>query len=175
MIKNDSKPKKVPKYILNEIDSRFKYNSITGDIRYKKRVSRNTDIGFLAGTIKTNTGYGKIFVGGRVLQSHRVAWYLYYGKMPKQYIDHVNGDKLDNRIKNLREVTKRENSQNIKKPYPKNKCGYLGVCRTNKSLSYSAAIRIKGKTTHIGVFKTAIEAHEAYLKVKRKHHKTCTI
>jgi len=55
--------------------------------------------------------------------AHRLAWYLYYGVMPRYEIDHINGDKGDNRIENLREVTP---SQNIRYSKQRHLGGYYG-------------------------------------------------
>lgn len=168
-------PKKISKEILKIFNLRFKYNSRSGDITYKKRVSKNTNIGILAGHINKKRGYRAINVNGRLFPSHRIAWYLYYGKMPKEYIDHKNGNKLDNRIVNLREVTKGENNQNTRIPRKDNTSGYLGVsfCNTNKK--FISQIRFNGKKIRIGYFDFAIDAYNAYLITKRRLHKTCTI
>lgn len=71
-------------------------------------------------------GYLKIKIKGRTFSAHRLAWFLYYGKEPTLEIDHINGDRADNRICNLREVTRAENNYNR---YHKvnSKTGYIGI------------------------------------------------
>ena len=93
---------------------------------------------------------------------HRIIAYTYLGldiNNPKKVIDHINRDKLDNQVSNLRIVSQQENSFNTKsKGYYK--CG-------NK---YQAKIKINGKTICLGRFETEAEAHNAYLIAKQIHH-----
>ena len=87
--------------------------------------------------------------------AHRIAWLMYYGEWPKNYIDHINQDSTDNRIKNLRDVTNAENHKNISL-YKNNKTGYIGVdIYKNK---YRARIRVDGIRKSLGVYDTAEEA-----------------
>jgi hypothetical protein len=91
---------------------------------------------------------------------HQYAWYCCYGTSLK-CIDHINRDKLDNRIDNLREVSFNQNSWNQKK----NSKGYS----FNKGL-YQARIRINGRLTSLGYYKTEEEAHKSYIDAKKLHH-----
>lgn len=105
--------------------------------------------------------------------AHRLAWLYVHGEWPSKHLDHLNGNRTDNRIENLRQVSVAENAENTRRPHRDNKSGYLGVCK--KRGKWLAVIQIKGKYTRIGLFDTPEMAHEAYLAEKRKHHKACTI
>ena len=104
--------------------------------------------------------------------AHRLAWLYVYGEWP-EHVDHINGNPTDNRIQNLRSVTHAINMQNQRKPQVDNALGFLGVSRHGPS--FRASIRIAGKKTELGVFKTPELAHAAYLTAKRLHHPGCTI
>lgn len=119
------------------------------------------------GTIRKD-GYIKISYKRNSLLAHRVVWAIHYGRMPTDIIDHINGDKTDNRISNLREVNKSINGQNRKTATKKNPTGYLGVhLHAGK---YCASIKFNGKKIHLGRYETAEEAHKVYLEEKRKLH-----
>jgi hypothetical protein len=97
------------------------------------------------------------------------------GDWPADQLDHINGDKLDNRIANLREVSNQENTQNYRKAKRNSKTGYLGVCHEPRGNSYVAYLRIDGRTRNLGTYQTPKEAHAAYLSAKRQHHQGCTL
>lgn len=81
------------------------------------------------------------------------------GAKKEDLVDHINGDKSDNRKANLRFATKSQNAQNSRKP--RNKTGFIGVA-VDWNGSIKAHIRHNGTKYHLGVFKTAIEAARAY-------------
>lgn len=128
--------------------------------------------GLRAGSVD-NEGYIRISLNKRYYRAHRLAWLLTFGEWPINEIDHIDGNKQNNRISNLRDVTNQGNQQNRMRPQSNNKCGYLGVAMVDGK--YIAAIRHNGKTRRIGVFDTPIEAHQAYLGEKRKTHEMCTL
>jgi len=119
-----------------------------------------------------NGRYLEVNVFGKKTRGHRLAWFLTYGYMPK-IIDHINGNGLDNRLSNLREVTQQENCHNIKKLPNHNTTGYMGVSYYKAGKKYSAHININGKKKHLGYFITALDAHNAYLTAKKKYHPSC--
>lgn len=117
--------------------------------------------------LSVNRGRGSIRVLGIRFAAHRVAWSIYYGQWPNLQIDHINGDPLDNRIGNLRQVTNRENSRNIKLP-ANNTSGRIGVSR-RKCGDWRAEICINQKRIHLGVFSTFEAASEARTQAERQH------
>lgn len=119
-------------------------------------------------------GYLRLKVDGECYAAHRVAWSMFYGKEPEHEIDHINGDRKDNRISNLRDVTPALNSQNCRKPRPGSLTKVLGV-RKNRVGRYEARIKIDGRGVHIGTFDTADQAHSAYVLEKRRAHPGSTL
>lgn len=114
--------------------------------------------GKTAGSLKE--GYINLSIGRRNYPAHRIAWLCHYGEWPAHDIDHINGCKSDNRIENLRDVTKTENNRNT--PLRKNNSsGFVGVYWDKVSSKWSAKIGIGGKLKNIGFYKTIEEAIEA--------------
>jgi hypothetical protein len=116
--------------------------------------------------------YWRIRLEKRLIAAHRIAWLITYGEWPKDDIDHINGDPLDNRIENLRACTRSQNCQNKRKPTGENP--YLGV--TAFGDKWRAQIKGRGnKNRHLGLFATPEEARDAYIKAKRKEHSHGTL
>lgn len=93
------------------------------------------------------------------------------GAIKGQEVDHINGDPLDNRVKNLRLCTKSENCRN-KKMYKNNTLGVRGVVFHKPSGLYNARISVKpGKRIHIGYFKKIEDASKAYEEAAKKYYK----
>lgn len=116
-------------------------------------------------------GYARLSIDGRLWMAHRVAWLYVHGKLPSECIDHVNGNRADNRVVNLREATPAENSQNIAMRST-GEVPLLGVShnRLSSVKPFKALIGINGTTKYIGSYATAEEAHRAYLAAKEKLH-----
>lgn len=108
-------------------------------------------------------GYLLIRVDGRSYLAHRLAWLYVNGKFPSGQIDHVDRNKLNNRIDNLRDVNDSDNKQNREGK---------GWVRLDKNLArpYMAQIRTNGRDRHLGYFATPEEAHRAYLDAKAAEH-----
>lgn len=120
-----------------------------------------------AGT-KSNQGYNRIWFLRRKWAAHRLAWLLHYGEWPSGYIDHINGDRFDNRITNLRVANVAENSRN-QMASKRNKLGLKGVSK-KQSGRYCATIHIRGKNHHLGTFPTAEDAAMAYNEAAIEHY-----
>lgn len=121
-------------------------------------------------------GYLRVRLDKTDIALHRAAWVIYYGKYPDGVIDHIDGDKKNNRIENLRCVSVSVNTQNQRSAMRHNKCGFLGVTHEKQTGKFKAAINIGlGKSKTLGRFNTAEEAHAAYVNAKRVYHAGCTI
>lgn len=121
------------------------------------------------------SGYLAIGIFGKKHPAHRLAWLYVYGAWPNADIDHINGDRTDNRIENLRDVTRQTNMENMRGPTSRNKSGFMGVSFHNVAKRWRASIRANGKTMRLGYYDTPEEAHQVYLVAKREFHVGCTI
>jgi hypothetical protein len=130
---------------------------------------RKAKVGNEAGYIKKNKGYRYIEIDGKTYAAHRLAWVFVNGKEPKNFIDHINGIKSDNRIKNLREAT---NGQNRANSLTNNKYGLKGVSYKKwiKKNPWMAQITFNKKVIYIGCFPTKEEAHKAYCEKAKNLH-----
>lgn len=148
------------------------YDFDTGVCTWLATVNSQTAVaGSRAGTVRR--GYRKIGLLGKQYQAARLIWYWVHGSWPVNHIDHINGDKDDNRIANLRDVSCSVNLQNLRGAKSHNRTGLLGVKKhRNKFL---ARISVQGKEFHIGTFDFPIAAHEAYLNAKRQLHEGNTL
>jgi hypothetical protein len=117
------------------------------------------------GTVN-NMGYVVVRAGGKLHLAHRLAWLYVTGLWPRAVIDHINGDKSDNRLANLREATHAENLINAK-IHANNRSGLKGVAWNKSCKRWGAYIGYGGKSRYLGVYKTKEEAHEAYLTASR--------
>lgn len=110
-------------------------------------------------------GYWVIGVNGKRYRAHRLAWLYTYGEMPKSTIDHINHNKLDNRIKNLREVTNAQNHKNMGMQ-KNNKTGFRGVSYAKDRGKFVARIKDGDIYRCLGYFNCATAAAIAYAKAK---------
>lgn len=117
----------------------------------KVSLSKNLD-GYLYTTIKR-----------KPILFHRIVYAWHYGELPQgMLIDHINGDRTDNRIENLKAVTRRENNHN--RPYHRTG-GLIGTTYDRRIKKWNAQIYINGKNKNLGYFETAELAHQAYMSV----------
>lgn len=100
--------------------------------------------------------------------AHRVIWVMVHGKWPDGEIDHINGDRSDNRLDNLREVTRSENSKNLKRP-KNNKSGIVGVHWHKQTGTWKAVIYSSNKQFCLGYFKRKADAAKARADAESRH------
>ena len=149
----------------------FTYNTETGLLHFKERpVSHfKSKASHAKSTAKTkgrtvdtihNNGRGKKYlklkVDGKQLLAHRVAWIIHYGCEP-EYIDHINGDSLDNRIVNLRNTSMTENNRNVRM-HKTNTSGTTGVHKNKKNGKFVVHIWDRNKQINLGTY---LDEHQA--------------
>lgn len=123
-----------------------------------------------AGNINRATGYLKVKLNGVNLANHRVIYLIANGWIDDNlFIDHIDGNKINNKPSNLRLVNRAENSQNQRKAQSSSILGVLGVSIT-PSGKYQARIGIDSKDLYLGSFHTIDEASNAYQQAKKKLH-----
>ena len=123
--------------------------------------------GTIAGHID-NTGYKRISINKKLYRNHRLIFLMYIGKLPK-IIDHINGNKLDNRIENLREATHSENLWN-QKLARHNTSGAKGVAWHTRDEKWYCSIKIGGKQIYLGYYSDFEEAKKVVEKARNKYH-----
>lgn len=130
--------------------------------------------GAVAGT-QNHWGYISITIDGFPYMAHRLAWLLQTGAWPHDEIDHINGNRCDNRIENLRDVPRSINAQNLRGPRSDSLSGVLGVSWNMARKKWIAAINLGGNPVHLGGFIDKDQAQAAYIEAKREMHAGCTI
>lgn len=136
------------------------YDAETGLFRWKARPSKCCRIGAMAGC-KSPRGYILLQLDGTIYLAHRLAWLYVHGAWPTKDIDHINLDKSDNRLCNLRETDGFQNMANIRK-HARNKSGVKGVHLCSQTGKWRANIQIRGVEKTLGRFDTIDAAADAY-------------
>jgi hypothetical protein len=144
----------------------LRYDPSEGMFYWLQDVAKNVKKGDCAGCLEPN-GYVSIRYKGKGYKAHRLAWLLSYKTWPTFLIDHINGQKNDNRLSNLREATVSQNGQN-RKVNKSNKTGFKGVSPYFKK--FKAEIKHSGKSLFLGLFDTPQEAANAYAEAACKFH-----
>jgi hypothetical protein len=164
----------------NNLIEMFDYRPDTGVLLWRRRPRDhfNSDwkhkawnkryAGLPAGS-DNGSGYLRATIWGKDYKIHRLVWLYVYGCEPKHQIDHINHDRSDNRIKNLRSAKPCENMKN-KSRYKTNTSGVTGVHWCKRRCKWRAFIRVLGKGFDLGSF-DSIEAAERARKAAEKKNK----
>jgi len=148
---------------------RLHYNPETGLFTWAC-AGKGIRAGAIAGHLDAE-GYWVVKVGYRPYRAHRLAWFLTHGEWPAGEVDHINHERADNRIFNLRVVDRAGNMQNQQRPHVDNKsCGLLGVTWNKQHKRWQAKIVARKVRHHVGYFSDPQVAHEAYMAAKRRLH-----
>jgi len=165
-------PAKSPQITPAELKLLLRYDPETGDLFWRERpmstfAARNVWLTWntryankpALASINAN-GYktGHIHKGAYI--AHRAIWAMVHGEWPANQIDHINGDRTDNRLINLRAVSNAENSRNQKRQ-SRNKSGISGVSFHIIRQKYQAYITLDGKKQYLGLYETIETAAEA--------------
>lgn len=111
---------------------------------------------------KHSAGYFRAKIDGRNYLAHRVGWLLIHGEWPSHEIDHINGNRADNRIANLRPATKIENMHNVRMRKI-NTSGFTGVFWSKAAGKWTAEVRSEGRKHYLGLFddiRSAVKARK---------------
>ena len=119
-------------------------------------------------TAFSKSGYKNGIVLYKHFKRSRMIFALYHGKWPKDQIDHINHNRSDDRISNLREVTAIENMKNYSMPST-NRSGVCGVSWHKKSTKWQANISVDGKLKNLGHYHNKEAAISARLKAEIKY------
>jgi hypothetical protein len=157
----------------------FICNPSKGTLTWKIRPADhfNTDLGCKvfnskyagkeAGSFDSTNEYWKVGINAAVLYAHRIIYKMCYEVEPKT-IDHINCNRLDNRLVNLREATPTQNSQNSRS-FGNLSTGLKGSFFHKKSGKYQSMIKYNGKQIYLGLFDTPQGAHESYKRAADKY------
>jgi len=146
----------------------FDYDKETGNLIWKVSNARSQKIGDIAGSFDTSLGYVRVGISGKKYYAHRLVFLYHKGYLPKT-IDHINGDKVDNRIGNLRAVTASQNQHN-RKINSNSTSGYKGVSYYKHKNKWCARIRLENKRIELGYYKTPEEADAVVRKAREELH-----
>ena len=154
-----------------ELKDFFEYQN--GHLIWKKlsnpKAKAKTNVGNIAGCIDKHSGYRRIRYKGKCYKASRLIWAWHNGDIPKEYeIDHIDNNRSNDKIENLRLSTPSQNNQN-KTHTKNNKLGVKGVSR-NRQGNFSAFITINGKNKNLGSYKTIEEAKNVYDKISEQIH-----
>lgn len=149
------KPSPIPEIARDLLE----YDPETGRLWWKEYRNGNCLAGAEAGW--TEKGRRRVEIDHKVYLVHRVAYFLHTGEQPPQFLDHRDGDAMNNRFANLRPATRRQNNRN-KGKYANNTSGHKGVVYRPEQRKYCARIGYNGRKKHLGVFDTVDEAVAAY-------------
>ena len=158
-----------------ELKSLLHYDPDTGIFTWNyiksKRGTYFAKSGKVAGcTAKGNTRnhYVLVNIKNKLHKAHRLAWLYAYGKLPDHIIDHINGNGIDNRICNLRDVTRSENFKNSRLRSD-NASGFNGVFWEQSCRKWRATVTVGGIKHHLGVFKNKEDAIAARKAANAKY------
>lgn len=151
---------------LEVLRARLNYDPETGVFRWSARHAICLAAGDVAGSINAKTRYREIKLAYRSYLAHRLAWFHVHGELPRGQIDHINGNRDDNRIANLRDVSASQNMLNRHKVQA-NAIGYPGLYM--KRGRYGARVMVDGRFRYLGTYDTPEQAHAVYQQHKAIH------
>lgn len=156
--------------VIDELHRKLSYDPISGHFTWKEGEARNNLAGKRAGTVKkgkNKNGYREIHIAERIISEHKLAWYFVYGEWPDQEIDHINHDRSDNRISNLRLVDRSTQNRSACRRKD-NTSGITGVYWCKRTGKWLAAINYEKKNYTLGRFDNIEDAAKARQEAQEK-------
>jgi hypothetical protein len=150
------------------------YNPLTGEFLWVKSVGRGRPGYAVGGRWEDPDGRKRTQFMGKRCQIAVLIWLYMTGEWPKGQVDHLNQNPADCRWSNLRDVPRKQNQQNERRPRKQNTTGYLGVQKTRNG-KFVGVVWSNGRQYKTPRFPSAAEAHEAYVLIKRRLHEGCTL
>lgn len=148
-----------------KILSFFNYSKENGTLIWKDHWCKSTKtrfIGQVAG-VTTQKNYRQVVIEYKIYLVHRLIWFLEKRQWPR-FIDHIDGNGLNNKIENLRSVSSRMNQHNL---HFHRKGKLVGTTFEKKSGRWISQLYFKGKYKKLGRFSTELEAHNCYMNFVR--------
>lgn len=139
---------------MDDIRDYLHYDPDSGKLYWIKPKSNVNKVGDLAGN-KVKSGYLALMYNGQTHYCHRIAWYLYHDEWPEKHLDHIDRDKTNNKITNLREVSHRRNCHN-------KEVFNGGVYFSSQKNKWHSQIRLGKIKKHLGFYSDKSIAQKAY-------------
>lgn len=149
-----------------DVQEYFDYKD--GILYWKVKAARRVTVDSPAGSFDPSTGYHKVHILKKFHKTHRVIFLYHYGYLP-DFVDHIDGDKLNNKIENLRAATKSQNAMN-QKISTRNKSGTKGVMWLKKDKKWLVALRVNSILHSFGYFKDKELAELVAIEATNKLH-----
>ena len=143
----------------------FEYRD--GNLYRKVATGRNVKVGDLVGNMPNKKGYRKVRFCEKTHSVHRIIFLMHHGYIPEQ-VDHIDGDKLNNKIENLRPATAQQNSFNKKSCNPSS--GYKNVAWNEECKKWQVQLQINGKKKYFGLYKDIELADLVAQEARNKYH-----
>lgn len=149
---------------LAALKERLNYDRETGRFTWRTSPTGRVKVGAIAGSV-TRNGYRYVYLHDHYHYCHRLAWAYVHGEWPASGIDHVDLDKTNNAIANLRLASQAQNNSNVA---PRNKTGLKGICFVQNR--WRAQIKHQGRRIYLGSFSDPQSAHAAYVAAAKRYH-----
>jgi hypothetical protein len=159
LIANESKETRETALSQARLKEVVNYDPLTGILTWLSTRGRCV-YGSEAGTIRWN-GYKRVQIDSRTYAVHRLIWLYVYGEWPEEDLDHIDADRSNNRVDNLRLASRSQNLMNRDKS-PRNTSGYKGVSLDKKRNKWDARITAYGRQHCLGLFDNKLDAYKAY-------------
>ena len=147
----------------------FEYDPHAGQFIRKTSSGTRWRAGQIAGTFDKNK-YRQIKIDGKVYKEHRLVWLYVYGVWPDGEIDHIDRNPNNNKLSNLRTVSRKENAENIA-VHKDNVSKFKGVTFDKRKSVWFARIMHNKVAYHLGTYKSPEEASLAYIKAAKRFHR----